>query len=103
MRPHRMVIAGSVMALLAGCGRTDREPAQAKATNPLLDPQSPEMQASAPASFRVRFETGGGPFVVEVTRAWAPPGADRLYNLVRLRERKSTRLNLSHTVTSYAG
>src|SRR5438105_3744056 len=83
MRPHRMVIAGSVMALLAGCGRTDREPAQAKATNPLLDPQSPEMQASAPASFRVRFETGGGPFVVEVTRAWAPHGADRLYNLVR--------------------
>jgi len=78
-----MVIAGSVMALVAACGRTDREPAQAKATNPLLDPQSPEMQASAPASFRVRFETGGGPFVVEVTRAWAPHGADRLYNLVR--------------------
>src|SRR5437588_7463304 len=88
MRPHRMVIAGSVLALLAACGRPDREPAQAKATGagaatPLLDPQSSEMQASAPASFRVRFETGGGPFVVEVTRAWAPHGADRLYNLVR--------------------
>ena len=83
-----MVIAGSVLALLAACGRPDREPAQAKATgagaaSPLLDPQSSEMRASAPASFRVRFETGGGPFVVEVTRAWAPHGADRLYNLVR--------------------
>jgi len=83
-----MVIAGSVLALLAACGRPDREPAQAKATGagaatPLLDPQSSEMRASAPASFRVRFETGGGPFVVEVTRAWAPHGADRLYNLVR--------------------
>jgi len=84
-----MVIAGSVVVLLAGCGRRDREPAQAKGTgaaaaaNPLLDPQSSEMRAPAPASFRIRFETGGGPFVVEVTRAWAPHGADRLYNLVR--------------------
>lgn len=37
---------------------------------------------SAPASYRVRFETSAGPFVVEVTRAWAPAGADRLYQLV---------------------
>src|SRR2546423_8208150 len=85
MKPHRIVIVGSVVALLAACGRPDREPAQAKATaaNPLLDPQSSEMGASAPGSFRVRFETSGGPFVVEVTRTWAPHGADRLYNLVR--------------------
>src|SRR5207237_3576008 len=88
MRPHRMVIAGSVLALLAACGWPDRERAQAKPTGaaaatPLPDTQSSEMRASAPASFRVRFETGGGPFGVEVTRAWAPHGADRLYNLVR--------------------
>jgi peptidyl-prolyl cis-trans isomerase A (cyclophilin A) len=31
----------------------------------------------------VRFETTKGPFVVEVTRAWAPRGADRFYNLVK--------------------
>jgi cyclophilin family peptidyl-prolyl cis-trans isomerase len=31
----------------------------------------------------VRFETSKGAFVVEVTRAWAPRGADRFYNLVR--------------------
>jgi peptidyl-prolyl cis-trans isomerase A (cyclophilin A) len=37
----------------------------------------------APERFRVRFETTKGPFVVEVTRAWAPRGADRFYNLVR--------------------
>src|SRR5438270_635086 len=67
MRPHWMMI----VALLAGCGRSDREPAQAKATT------------TAPASFRVRFQTSAGPFVVEVTRAWAPHGADRLYDLVR--------------------
>jgi len=80
-----MVMAGIVMAV-AACGRPGREPAQAKAAggpNPLLDPQSSEMRASAPASFRARFETGTGSFVVEVTRAWAPHGADRFYNLVR--------------------
>ena len=39
----------------------------------------------APATFRARFETSQGPFTVEVTRAWAPIGADRFYNLVRVR------------------
>jgi len=37
----------------------------------------------APDRFRVRFETTRGAFLVEVTRAWAPRGADRFYNLVR--------------------
>jgi peptidyl-prolyl cis-trans isomerase A (cyclophilin A) len=38
---------------------------------------------TAPARYQVRFETGAGVFVVDVTRAWAPRGADRLYELVR--------------------
>ncbi len=37
----------------------------------------------APETFRVRFETTKGEFLVEVTRGWAPNGADRLYNLVK--------------------
>jgi len=37
----------------------------------------------APATFRANFETSVGVFVVEVTRAWAPKGADRFYNLVK--------------------
>jgi peptidyl-prolyl cis-trans isomerase A (cyclophilin A) len=49
----------------------------------LPDPGSAEMRAAAPATYRARFETSAGTFVVEVTRAWAPGGADRLYNLVR--------------------
>jgi peptidyl-prolyl cis-trans isomerase A (cyclophilin A) len=32
----------------------------------------------------VRFETTKGPFVIEVHRDWAPRGADRFYNLVKL-------------------
>ena len=47
----------------------------------ILDPSRATEQA--PDRFRVRFETTKGPFVVEVTRAWAPRGADRFYNLVR--------------------
>ena len=38
---------------------------------------------TAPESFQVRFETTKGDFIVDVTRAWAPKGADRFYNLVR--------------------
>ena len=37
----------------------------------------------APVTFQVRFETTKGEFLAEVTRAWAPNGADRLYNLVK--------------------
>ena len=37
----------------------------------------------APATFRARFETSQGPFVVEVYREWAPLGADRFYTLVK--------------------
>jgi peptidyl-prolyl cis-trans isomerase A (cyclophilin A) len=38
---------------------------------------------AAPDSFRARFETTAGPFVIEVRRAWAPLGADRFYALVK--------------------
>ena len=37
----------------------------------------------APDSFQVKFETTKGDFVVQVTRSWAPLGADRFYNLVK--------------------
>ena len=40
--------------------------------------------ATAPDSFAVLFETTAGDYVVDVTRAWAPQGADRFYNLVRI-------------------
>jgi peptidyl-prolyl cis-trans isomerase A (cyclophilin A) len=40
--------------------------------------------AQAPDVFQVDFTTTKGEFVVEVHRAWAPHGADRFYNLVKL-------------------
>ena len=67
--------------------RANRRPDHAPTTapsplRPLLDP--PHATEQAPDRFRVRFETTKGPFVIEVTRAWAPRGADRFYNLVRV-------------------
>ncbi len=47
----------------------------------LLNPAS--LNRKAPDVFKARFTTTKGDFVVEVTRAWAPLGADRFYNLVR--------------------
>jgi peptidyl-prolyl cis-trans isomerase A (cyclophilin A) len=41
------------------------------------------LKERAPDRFRVRFDTTKGPFVVEVTRTWAPQGADRFYNLAK--------------------
>jgi len=37
----------------------------------------------APDTYKVKFDTSKGPFVIEVHRAWAPVGADRFYNLVK--------------------
>src|SRR5579885_131020 len=37
----------------------------------------------APAVYRVKLTTTKGDVVVEITRAWAPLGADRFYQLVR--------------------
>jgi peptidyl-prolyl cis-trans isomerase A (cyclophilin A) len=37
----------------------------------------------APATYKAKFDTSKGVFVVEVTRDWAPNGADRFYNLVK--------------------
>jgi peptidyl-prolyl cis-trans isomerase A (cyclophilin A) len=41
------------------------------------------LNAQAPATFKVKFDTSKGPFVLEVHRDWAPHGADRFYNLVK--------------------
>jgi peptidyl-prolyl cis-trans isomerase A (cyclophilin A) len=41
------------------------------------------LNEKAPATYKVKFDTSKGTFVVEVHRDWAPNGADRFYNLVK--------------------
>lgn len=42
-----------------------------------------QLNEKAPDTFQAKFDTTKGEFIVEVTRAWAPNGADRFYNLVK--------------------
>jgi peptidyl-prolyl cis-trans isomerase A (cyclophilin A) len=41
------------------------------------------LKDKAPAQYKVRFVTTRGDFTIDVTRSWAPLGADRFYNLVK--------------------
>ncbi len=41
------------------------------------------LKAKAPEQYQVKFVTTRGEFTLTVTRAWAPLGADRFYNLVK--------------------
>ncbi len=70
------------------------EPAAAKPASPTTDTEKgKDMSAlmnpaaateTAPEKFKAKFETSKGDFVVEVYRDWAPQGADRFYNLVKI-------------------
>jgi homoserine O-acetyltransferase len=54
------------------------------ASDILLHPSHDEWTTTAPDRFDVIIETSEGEFVISATRDWAPRGADRFYNLVRL-------------------
>src|SRR5262249_62351125 len=81
-----------VTALVIGssCLGADEKKSQAKGgdkdggeRNPaLLDPSL--AKDKAPDKFKAKFTTTKGDFVIEVTRDWAPNGADRFYNLVKI-------------------
>ena len=75
----------------AGTTTTAAAPSAAKPTAsasakpqgpPLLNPAA--ANDKAPEKFKAKFETTKGDFVIEVTRDWAPRGADRFYNLVKI-------------------
>ena len=67
---------GTTLALL--------RPVPAKPKGPAPELLNPSLaKATAPPEFKVKFETTKGDFVIQVTRAWAPLGADRFYNLVK--------------------
>jgi peptidyl-prolyl cis-trans isomerase A (cyclophilin A) len=58
------------------------QPAGREPGGALLHPE--KATETAPATYKAKFATTKGDFVVAVTRAWAPNGADRFYNLVKL-------------------
>ena len=58
------------------------QPTPPPVSGALLAPE--KAVAKAPGVFKVKFTTSKGEFVVEAHRDWAPNGADRLYNLVKI-------------------
>jgi homoserine O-acetyltransferase len=73
--PRLSHITGIFLAVLAGVSAQD--------TARLLNPADPEWRQPAPARFTVRLDTSRGEIRLDVSRALAPLGADRFYNLVR--------------------
>ncbi len=72
----RVTTAAFVLAALAML------PVQVAAQAPSLkNPAS--LKEQAPATYKVKFDTSVGVFVLQVNRDWAPLGADRFYNLVK--------------------
>jgi peptidyl-prolyl cis-trans isomerase A (cyclophilin A) len=60
------------------------KPPTAKPAAPSAALRNPaKLTEKAPEVYSVAFDTTAGPFVIQVTRAWAPLGADRFYNLVK--------------------
>jgi len=66
-----------------GTGQKPAAPAGPSAANKAKLRTPGKLKDVAPATFKARFVTSAGPFVVEVHRDWAPIGADRFYNLVK--------------------
>jgi peptidyl-prolyl cis-trans isomerase A (cyclophilin A) len=68
-------------------GDNEDEQAQADAREVDLkvigDPSHEKMNLTAPDSFEALFKTTQGEFTINVTRDWAPKGADRFYSLVK--------------------
>jgi len=82
-----LLAAGAVMLAQTPPPAKSAQPAAKTATpaapaaNPLLHPET--LKGRAPDTFKAKFTTTKGDFVVEVHRAWSPNGADRFYNLVK--------------------
>ena len=85
-----LCMAASLSAAGAGQAKSQSAPRKAKAAprksapvtrRSLLKPAS--LNEKAPEVYKAKFTTTKGDFVIQVTRAWAPLGADRFYNLVK--------------------
>ena len=81
------LLAILALVLAAACQKSDDNPPATtgggSAAPDFHNPADPAFATQAPDSFRARFSTTKGDFVIAVQRAWAPLGADRFYNLAR--------------------
>jgi peptidyl-prolyl cis-trans isomerase A (cyclophilin A) len=81
-RKHASALLALVALQLIPVACKDKTPPAPPSGAAVSTPPSAPLDAASPESFRVKFVTTKGDFTVEVTRAWAPRGADRFYRLV---------------------
>jgi peptidyl-prolyl cis-trans isomerase A (cyclophilin A) len=77
MKRVLMTIGALALPALVAAQGSGVDLSKAKLKNPA------SFTEKAPETFKAKFETSKGPFVITVHRAWAPIGADRFYNLVK--------------------
>lgn len=83
MNSIRPIVTTLICLVLLFTGAAfSEETTTAKPSPALLDPSL--ATEKAPEMYRVKMETTAGDFVIEVHREWAPNGADRFYNLVKI-------------------
>jgi peptidyl-prolyl cis-trans isomerase A (cyclophilin A) len=78
-------IALALALTVGGCKKSDDakpSPPTGSAPAARLDPA--QAKETAPAVWKAKITTTKGDFVVEVHRDWAPLGADRFYNLMKM-------------------
>lgn len=75
----RLSLITTVALIFLGCSAS--KPAEGQRVADLKGKAPSDLKA--PETYRVNMETSKGPVVIEITRADAPVGADRFYNLVK--------------------
>lgn len=76
----RLICVAAMSALALGCEKAPPPPPPPPPAPPAPAPKWTD--PAAPESYRVKFETTKGSFVVEVTRSLSPAGADHFKTLI---------------------
>ena len=78
---RRLMMLGSALAVVGAASVAAYAQADLQKIAALRNPAA--LNEKAPDKFNAVFDTSKGSFTITVTRAWAPLGADRFYNLVK--------------------
>jgi peptidyl-prolyl cis-trans isomerase A (cyclophilin A) len=78
---RRLTMLGSALAVVAAASVAVNAQPDLQKIAALRNPAA--LNEKAPDKFNAVFDTSKGSFTITVTRAWAPLGADRFYNLVK--------------------
>jgi len=81
MNKNTMLAAFALLLTAAGALAQNNSTSKADGKEALKNPAA--LKEKAPATFKAKFVTTQGEFIVDVTRSWSPNGADRFYTLVK--------------------